>query len=198
MHIMFLIHLFIGLKLKIAGFALNSKAILHAYSMSTYSTTMVANMDVHTVKTVDESTCGKPVTINDSNPDPSVVIWLQKMSFLCGYAMGLVKYQVASSVNEKMYTFGLRMMLCGIYHVVVFKRGYNDTWQVATNGGWTTLFNAYVRNSQACETTEHDLMNLVDETIEYYPPEGMSYDEARVAVTLKIKELMKEFRAGVE
>jgi hypothetical protein len=164
--------------------------------MSTNSTTMVANMDVPAVKTVDTISCSKPITTK--HPDPSITAWLLKMHFLCGYAMALVKYQIDSSMNKTLYTFGLRMIMCGIHHVVVFKKGYNDTWQVATNGGWNTLFNAYVRNPGACETTEHDLLEMVDETIEYYPPESMTCEEARVAVTLKVKELMKEFRAGVE
>ena len=158
---------------------------------------MVANMDPENVPIdVDTNSCSKPTIIKA--PDPTIITWLQKLYFLCGYAMGLVTYQVDSSINRNMYIYGLRMIICGIHHVVVFKKGYNDTWQVATNGGWTTLFNAYVRNPQACETTEHDLLEMVDDTITYYPPETMTCEEAKVAVTLKVKELMKEFRAGVE
>lgn len=160
------------------------------------STTMVATMSMENIQCKNDSSCLGHCVEKVSEPDEKLIVWLKKLSFLCGYAMALEENEVYSDVNPHMYMLGRRMIMYGIYHYVVNKTKYSDTWQVSTNGGWETLFNAFIRNRRACQTTEQDLLSMLEDAIEDYPPTTMTPDEVRIAVRRKVMELMKEFRMG--
>lgn len=162
------------------------------------STTMVATTSMENIQCKNDSSyivkTNEKVIVSEQ--DEKLIAWLKKLSFLCGYAMALEENEVDSAVNPHMYMHGRRMIMYGVYLHVVNKTTYSDTWQVSTNGGWETLCNAFIRNRSACLSTEEDMLSMLEDTVEDYPPTTMTVHEAKNAVHEKVKELMKEFRMG--